>query len=322
MTLDASIEGARTYAYARQSCDEKIQKNSVDYQVIEAKALYDRTPNLPPWAGYIADIDQKGTKPMKDRVGGRQVLDGLRQGDCLIIWEIDRMGRSFWDGFLVAERLVKAGVKIFIVNALGGSLDLDTPLGKMYLAMNLITAEAEVKKISQRTKAALDRMKASGRQISAVPAFHRKVPLEGVYTNRGRQAYAVVECPKLIAEWKQIQEWRGMGMSARDASAMANLNRYRTAGGNAWCGSSISRLEVALGRPTRKVAKYHRTWSSRSKAGTVDAHTKLSKKWKKKISRYSRLARREQKEKAWNEYWAKKRAEQLAAIKIPDSMTG
>ena len=95
------------------------------------------------------------------------LIEQLRDGDTLMVWKVDRLGRSTIDALQTAERLTKAGVRI-IVTTLG--VDLHTPAGRLVFGVLSQIAEFEREQILERVNdgiaAARARKKAIGRPRS------------------------------------------------------------------------------------------------------------------------------------------------------------
>lgn len=90
----------------------------------------------------------------------QRMLEQLREGDIVIIWKLDRLGRSLPDLVrLVSEIQAKgAGLK-----SLNDSIDTTTPQGKLTFHLFAALAEFEREIIVDRTKAGLSAARARGR---------------------------------------------------------------------------------------------------------------------------------------------------------------
>ncbi len=87
-----------------------------------------------------------------------QVLDDLKAGDCVLVAELSRLGRSMFEIMTILHVCVERQIKVYASKgdwALNGNLQ--SKIVAMVLAM---AAEIERDLISQRTKAALDTKKA------------------------------------------------------------------------------------------------------------------------------------------------------------------
>ena len=63
-----------------------------------------------------------------DLPGLEQVLNTLQEGDTLVVWRLDRLGRSLKNPIEVVERLDRDGIQF---RSLTESIDTATPNGKL-----------------------------------------------------------------------------------------------------------------------------------------------------------------------------------------------
>src|SRR5450432_1470036 len=85
-------------------------------------------------------------------------LKKLEHGDTLIVWMLDRLGRSLRDLIAMLDDLKKRGVKF---RSLTEAIDTETPTGHAMWQMISVLAELERSFISERTRAGV---KAAKRQ--------------------------------------------------------------------------------------------------------------------------------------------------------------
>jgi DNA invertase Pin-like site-specific DNA recombinase len=107
-------------------------------------------------------------KVYEDRISGAQAerpgltlaLEVARAGDTLIVWRLDRLGRSLKDLIALAERLEqrKVGLK-----SLKEALDTTSSGGRLVFHMFGALAEFERDLIRERTQAGLSAARARGR---------------------------------------------------------------------------------------------------------------------------------------------------------------
>jgi DNA invertase Pin-like site-specific DNA recombinase len=88
-------------------------------------------------------------------------LDYLRAGDTLVVWKLDRLGRSVKDVLTIADDLHARAVRI-LTGKLSGSYS-PTGEGKFFFTMMAAFAELERDIIHERTMASLVAAKAQGR---------------------------------------------------------------------------------------------------------------------------------------------------------------
>src|SRR5713226_9540523 len=77
-------------------------------------------------------------------------LKRLKAGDVLIVWKLDRLGRSLRDLITLLDELKGQGVKF---KSLTESIDTQTPTGRAMWQMVGVLAELERSLISERTQA-------------------------------------------------------------------------------------------------------------------------------------------------------------------------
>jgi DNA invertase Pin-like site-specific DNA recombinase len=96
-----------------------------------------------------------------DRPIVAQVLDQLRPGDTLVVWKLDRLGRSLRHLVDVVTGLAERGVGF---RSLQESIDTTTPGGKLVFHVFAALAEFERDLVRERTSAGLAAARARGRQ--------------------------------------------------------------------------------------------------------------------------------------------------------------
>ena len=95
-----------------------------------------------------------------ERPSLEQALSHLRSGDTLVVWRLDRLGRSLKDLISRAEALRTGGVGL---KSLKEAIETDSPTGQ--LVFHIFGALAEFKRalIRERTQAGLQAARARGR---------------------------------------------------------------------------------------------------------------------------------------------------------------
>ncbi len=102
-----------------------------------------------------------------ERPGLLGALKALRQGDVLIVWKLDRLGRSLHHLVNTIHDLTTRGIGFKVLTGHGASIDTTTPSGKMVFGIFAALAEFERELISERTKAGLASARARGRKGGA-----------------------------------------------------------------------------------------------------------------------------------------------------------
>src|ERR687891_507227 len=97
----------------------------------------------------------KADRPMLD-----EVLGYLRKGDTLVVWRLDRLGRSLQHLIEVVAALAERGIGF---KSLAEQIDTTTPGGKLIFHVFGALAEFERDLIRERTHAGLAAARARGR---------------------------------------------------------------------------------------------------------------------------------------------------------------
>jgi DNA invertase Pin-like site-specific DNA recombinase len=105
----------------------------------------------------------------------QEALDYLRTGDVLVVWRLDRLGRSLKELIELVGDLQERGVEF---KSLRESLDTTTPGGKLVFHVFASIAEFERDIIRERTMAGLEAARARGRKGGRKPVMdERKIAL-------------------------------------------------------------------------------------------------------------------------------------------------
>jgi DNA invertase Pin-like site-specific DNA recombinase len=97
----------------------------------------------------------------KERPGLDKCLSSLKSGDTLIVWRLDRLGRSMPHLVSVIENLRENG--IYFKSICDGVIDTTTASGELIFNMFSSLAQFERRLIQERTKAGLTAARARGR---------------------------------------------------------------------------------------------------------------------------------------------------------------
>lgn len=108
-----------------------------------------------------------------DRPGLKKALRCLQPGDTLIVWKLDRLGRSMRHLVMLTEELRERGVNF---RSLTDSIDTSTPMGRFFFHVMGALAEMERELIVERTRAGL----AAARDKGRIGGRRRKMTAETV----------------------------------------------------------------------------------------------------------------------------------------------
>jgi len=113
--------------------------------------------------GRICTEKVSTRKAASERQGLAAALGYLRPGDTLVVWKLDRLGRSVKDVLTIADDLHARGIGVKILTGkLSGSYS-PTGEGKFFFTMMAAFAELERDIIHERTMAGLAAARAQGR---------------------------------------------------------------------------------------------------------------------------------------------------------------
>lgn len=149
-------------------------------------------------AGCDAIHEDKGVSgALSQRPALSRCLAALQSGDTLIVWKLDRLGRSLRDLIALLDDLKQRGVKF---QSLTEAIDTETPTGRAMWQMIGVLAELERSLITERTRAGVKAAQSRGVK------FGRKPKLSPAQIDHARQ---------------QIQH----GRRVQDVAALLNVDR-------------------------------------------------------------------------------------------------
>jgi len=118
--------------------------------------------------------DKASGKSMAGRPALAEALAELDEGDELVIAEWDRATRSMWDGLQIIKAVIDAGASIEVLDR--SYIDLETPMGRGFMAMMSAMAEDERLRIIKRTHEGRKIAQAKGVRMGRKPKLtpHQK----------------------------------------------------------------------------------------------------------------------------------------------------
>ena len=98
-----------------------------------------------------------------DRPGLAACLKALREGDTLVVWKLDRLGRDLRHLVNTVHDLKLRGIGFKVLTGQGANIDTTTPSGRMVFGFFASLAEFERELIVERTRAGIAAARARGR---------------------------------------------------------------------------------------------------------------------------------------------------------------
>jgi DNA invertase Pin-like site-specific DNA recombinase len=117
-------------------------------------------------AGCVKVFEDHASGARTDRAGLRQALDYVRDGDVLIVWKLDRLGRSLRHLIETVAMLEKRGVGF---RSITEAIDTTTPGGRLVFHLFGALGQFERDLIQERTRAGLAAATARGRKGGRKP---------------------------------------------------------------------------------------------------------------------------------------------------------
>ena len=139
--------------YARVSKAGDAQNLDLQYDALTADGVAKE---------FIYEDRASGKKD--SRPGLDACLKALREGDTLVVWKLDRLGRDLHHLVSVVQELTERGVGLRVLAGQGAQIDTATPAGRLVFGIFAALAEFERELIRERTVAGLEAARARGRR--------------------------------------------------------------------------------------------------------------------------------------------------------------
>jgi putative DNA-invertase from lambdoid prophage Rac len=144
------------------------------------------------------DVGVSGALPPIERPGFKRLLEALEQGqgvDGLVVYALDRIARSLSE-LVEVFKLLEARGKVIVSVRESWLQHLDPAVRKLIVAVLGWAAEMERMFISERTKLALQRLKAKGVKLGRPRKVNETIALEAIkYIERG---YTLKDTAKIL----------------------------------------------------------------------------------------------------------------------------
>jgi DNA invertase Pin-like site-specific DNA recombinase len=112
-------------------------------------------------AGCHRLFDEKMSGSRAERPGLAKALEMLREGDTLVVWKLERLGRIFKNLVDLVGQLHQQGVHF---KSLTDAIDTATPSGRFFFHVMASLAEMERELTGERTRAGLEAARQLGRK--------------------------------------------------------------------------------------------------------------------------------------------------------------
>jgi DNA invertase Pin-like site-specific DNA recombinase len=153
--------GMTTYAYVRTSTADQhadLQHEAMATAGIPKKYIY-------------AEEGVSGTVPFAERERGAALLDRLDEGDEVVVWKLDRIGRNTRNVLDTIDQIKAKGATF---RSITEGISTSGPMGEAMLTIMSAFAQLERDTIVQRTRAGLDAARAKGKVGGRKPVVDAK----------------------------------------------------------------------------------------------------------------------------------------------------
>ena len=130
------------YGYTRVSTGDQshaLQKDALVAAGVSEKDIYSDTTT--------------GKRNTGDRPEFSRMMERLAEGDIVLVWKLDRLGRSMLD---VVQTVMTLAEKDIFLRSLQEGVDTATPLGRALVGILASLAQLERDNIKERVKAGMD----------------------------------------------------------------------------------------------------------------------------------------------------------------------
>jgi DNA invertase Pin-like site-specific DNA recombinase len=118
-------------------------------------------------AGCIRIFEDKVSGVKRVRKGLDECMSSLKEGDTLVIWRLDRLGRSLQHLVTLVTDLKERGISIKSIQ--DGAIDTTTANGELLFGIFATLAQFERRLISERTLSGLASARARGKKGGRKP---------------------------------------------------------------------------------------------------------------------------------------------------------
>ncbi|MBS6025814.1 MAG: recombinase family protein [Paeniclostridium sordellii] len=175
--------------YCRVSTKGQLEGHGLESQANEILEKY----------GSAEIVKEAFTGTKTDRPIFNKLIEGLQEGDTLVVTKLDRLARNTVEGIQIIEGLFNKGVSVHVLNV--GLLE-NTTMGKFFLTTLLAVAEMERNIIIERTQAGKDIAKQDPNFKEGRPKVHKD----------SQKAHAL-ELLKEGRTYKQVEQLTGISKS-------------------------------------------------------------------------------------------------------------
>ena len=128
-------------------------------------------------AGCERIFTEKASGAKRDRPELKAALDYMREGDTLVVWKLDRLGRDLKHLVTIVQDLTDREIGLRVLTGQGAQIDTTTAAGRLIFGIFAALAEFERELIRERTVAgnALDVGEVLTKVLEETPEYLREL---------------------------------------------------------------------------------------------------------------------------------------------------
>lgn len=126
-------------------------------------------------AGEYVDIGISGAKDSRPELNRLLTDARKRKIDCIVVWKLDRFGRSLKHLVNTLDELISLGIQFVSYTQ---NFDLTTPMGKLLAQLLAVFSEFERDLIKERVRAGISNARAKGVSLGRPKAYVSRVDLD------------------------------------------------------------------------------------------------------------------------------------------------
>jgi len=216
--------------YARVSTPRQAE-TGYSLQAQEARIRQWCEDNLTGLLCVLADQGISGKQADNRPALQRALALALDKGAVIVVFKLDRLGRSLQDLFAILADIRQAGAALV---SIADGIDTRQPDTMRFFDFAALFAEIERRAISERVQAVVDFKRERGERIS------RYIPYG---YDLGEDGKSLIPSPQEQDTIRQIREMRNtLGLSYRGIAARLNGERIPAKHSAAWSGEAVRRL--------------------------------------------------------------------------------
>jgi DNA invertase Pin-like site-specific DNA recombinase len=152
----------------------------------------------------FADVTS-GSRNAVDRPGMRKLLDYAEPGDTVVVWRVDRLGRSLIDVLNTVNLLRDRDVQ---VKSISDGIDPSTSTGRLMLNLLATLAEYERELIVERVNAGIAAARAGGTRFGRPPLDRTEIADKLAIVNEARAKGRTAADAARLVGWSRATLYR------------------------------------------------------------------------------------------------------------------